>query len=254
MTQQSTLNGYKENTTQTIVNMEANERNISLAGGAALVLLGLVRRGWLGAGVGALGAFLVHQGSTGFSLIYKLLGTNRAVHDTDAAISVPHQQGKHVSTGITLNRPISEVYDFWRDFKNLPVLMPYLKAVEVQSPTRSHWVVNGPVGMTIEWDAEIINDERDRVIGWRSLENPYVDHAGSVRFSPTADGEGTEVQVQLEYLPVGGAVGMALSNIIGVAPEQQLAESLRRLKDWLEVDTFATPDQQNSDWQGNENE
>jgi uncharacterized membrane protein len=220
---------------QSSVNIPLTERNISMLGGALLVVAGMARRGWLGSSMSALGASMIFQGGTGMSPIYKLLGTNRAVNNQSANVSVPHQQGRHVSTSITINRPVEEVYSFWRDFTNLPRFMPYLESVEILSPTRSHWSVKGPAGRVIGWDAEIINEERNVVIGWRSLENPYINHAGAARFSPAPGDRGTEVRVEMEYLPVGGALAVAIANILGMAPEQQLTESLQRLKQLLEV-------------------
>jgi uncharacterized membrane protein len=206
----------------------------------------LLRGGKLGLGLGASGASLLFQGGSGVSPLYKLLGMNRAVHSESAAISVPHQQGRHVSASITINRPVEEVYAFWRDFTNLPTFMPALKSVDIQSDRRSHWVYEGPGGKSLEWDAEIVNEERNVVIGWRSLENSYLHHAGSARFKPAMGGQGTEVRVEMEYLPLGGAVGMALANIMRLSPENQLSESLKRLKQLLETGEISNTDGQSS--------
>ncbi len=225
----------KTNQTQTSVNIDPQQRNMSLIGGAVLLAAALARRGLPGLGLGAAGATLLYQGSTGMSPINRLLGKNQAVHDKRAAISVPHQQGKHINDSITINKSAEELYRFWRDFSNLPQILPMLQSVEVTDDTHSHWTVDGPGGMKAEWDTEIINDEPYTVIGWRSLKNPYVDHAGAVRFRMAPVGQGTEVSIQLEYMPVGGAVSMALIQLLGKSPEYQIAVSLYRLKQLMEL-------------------
>ena len=67
-----------------------------------------------------------------------------------------------------MEEPAEKIYRFWRDFRNLPTIMPNLESVTVQSDTRSHWVVKGPMGAKFEWDAEIINDKANELIAWQT--------------------------------------------------------------------------------------
>lgn len=248
MEQQFYSSQNKENQVQTSVNIDFSQRNISLVAGSLLVAAALARRGWLGLGLGALGSTLLYQGSTGVSPINTLLGKNQAVHDENAAISVPHQQGKHVRDSVTIKRSVEDLYAFWRDFRNLPQVMPSLQSVELQDAdgTHSRWTVNGPAGTKIEWDTKIIHEERNVVIGWRSLENPYIDHAGSVRFRTAPADQGTEVRIEMEYLPVGGVVSIALMNLLGQSPEQEISTSLRRFQQLMELGEIATTEGQSS--------
>jgi uncharacterized membrane protein len=229
-----------QNGTTSSVNMARNERLIFATGGMLMLTAGLVRRDWIGAGMGAVGVDMMLRGVTGRSIIYPMLGENRAVHNQSAAISVPHEQGIRVTQNITIGRPLDELYAFWRDFTNLPHFMKHLESVTINSPTHSHWKVTGPAGVTIEWDAEIINEENNKVIGWRSLKNPYVDHAGSVRFREAPGQRGTEINVTMEYIPLGGTAGRLLASLFGDAPSQQIYEDLHRLKQHLEVGEVAT--------------
>ena len=64
-------------------------------------------------------------------------------------------------------------------------------------------MVKAPVGVRLEWDAEIINDMPNEPIAWRSVASADVTHAGSVRFEPTAGGA-CIVRVTLQYDPPGG--------------------------------------------------
>jgi uncharacterized membrane protein len=97
---------------------------------------------------------------------------------------------------------------------------------------RSHWVVKGPAGTTLEWDAEVINDKPNELIAWRTVPGARVDHAGSVRFEPQAGG-GTLVRVSLQYNPPGGELAHLVSALFGADPGERIQEDLERLKDAL---------------------
>jgi uncharacterized membrane protein len=54
--------------------------------------------------------------------------------------------------------PVAKVYAYWRDFSNFPSFMPDVEEVTVTGPMTSHWKVSGPLGTSVEWDAEIVED------------------------------------------------------------------------------------------------
>jgi uncharacterized membrane protein len=135
----------------------------------------------------------------------------------------------------TVNRPADEVYAFWRDFENLPRFMEHLESVQVTDEKRSHWRAKAPAGMTVAWDAEIIDDTPGERISWRSLEGSTVPNAGSVRFKPATGGRGTVITVEIEYQPPGGAIGATIAKLFGEEPEQQVSDDLRRFKQVIET-------------------
>jgi uncharacterized membrane protein len=143
---------------------------------------------------------------------------------------------------LTINRPIQEVYEFWRRFENLPRFMRHLESVEILSDTRSRWRAKAPAGMTVEWEAEILQDRNQDWIAWRSIEGSDVQNSGSVRFKPAPRGRGTEVRVQLQYTPPAGALGRTIAKLFGEEPEQQIAEDLRRFKQLLETGEISVSD------------
>jgi uncharacterized membrane protein len=144
-------------------------------------------------------------------------------------------KGIHVTQALTVNRPVEDVYRFWRDFQNLPRFMHHLESVQATGERRSHWKAKAPAGRTVEWDAEMVEDRPNDVIAWRSLKGADVDNAGSVRFAPAPGGRGTEVRVELRYNPPGGAIGAAVAKLFGEEPEQQLRDDLRAFKQVLET-------------------
>jgi uncharacterized membrane protein len=80
----------------------------------------------------------------------------------------------------------------------------------------------------VTWEAEIINDVPNQLIGWRSLPGSAIHHAGSVHFDQRDDL--TEVRVVLEYAPPARYFGASVARILGEEPNRQIAEDLQRFK------------------------
>ncbi|TDC81053.1 SRPBCC family protein [Micromonospora sp. KC606] len=140
-----------------------------------------------------------------------------------------------MEVGVTVNRPASEAYRFWRDLENLPGFMAHLESVRVDDLRRSRWTARGPAGQSVSWDAEIVEDRPNELIAWRSLPGAPVPNAGRVRFVPAPGDRGTEVRVELGYAPPAGRLGRAVAKLFGEEPEQQVRDDLRRFKQVLET-------------------
>jgi uncharacterized membrane protein len=213
----------------------------TLIGGSALVYWGVRRGSWLGAAAAVAGSDLVVRGLTGDGHVHHILNV-RMPGDR----SLPYGRGIKLRRSVTINRPVAELYRFWRNFENLPRFMKHLESVRVLDERRSHWVAKAPAGTKVEWDAEITVERENEIIGWRSLEGADVDNAGSVRFEPARGGRGTVVRVQLQYNALAGEVGAAIAKLFGEEPEQQIAEDLTRFKQLMEVGEIPTTEGQPS--------
>ena len=152
--------------------------------------------------------------------------------------SVGRGRGIKVEDSVVINRPVVELYRFWRNFENLPRFMDHLESVTVIDENTSRWVAKGPAGTTIEWDAVIHNEIDDELIAWRTLPGAEVNSAGSVHFRPVGEGA-TEVRVVLSYEPPAGRLGAAVAKLLGEEPSQQVAEDLRRLKQVMDAGDIA---------------
>jgi uncharacterized membrane protein len=216
------------------------ERWASILAGGALAFWGLERRSLGGLVLAVLGGRLMYRGATGHCEVYQALGADTSGRTHGPAASVPAGQGIKVVRTITIRRPPAELYRFWHDFENLPRFMRHLESVRALPGNRSHWVAKAPLGMKVEWDAEIVTDREPEVIGWRSLPGAEVPNAGSVHFRRAPGDRGTEIQVELNYLPPAGAVGAAVSKLFGEEPGRQVQEDLRRLKEMLEAGEVPT--------------
>lgn len=145
------------------------------------------------------------------------------------------RDGLRATESIGIERPVEEVYAFWRQLENLPRFMTHLESVRASGDRRSHWVARGPAGTTVEWDAEITDERPNELIAWRTLPGARVESAGRVEFRRRPGGQGTILRVDMEYRPPAGALGAAVAMAFGEEPEQQLRDDLRRLKQVLEV-------------------
>ena len=174
--------------------------------------------GWIAVGLGATIA------------VRKLMGST-----TDADVAPRRSNRVRIERVTTINKPVHEVYAFWREFQNFPRFMRHLESVEVMGERRSRWRAKAPAGQSVEWDAEILEDREDEWIAWRSLPGSQVENSGSVRFSPAPGARGTEVRVQLQYSPPAGRVGRGIAWLFGEEPEQQIHDDLHRFKQLMET-------------------
>src|SRR5262245_8554571 len=211
-------------------NVEDWERVMSIGAGAALLATAVWRRANRSAGI--TGAGLIARGLSGRCPVNAALGRTRRRDDPRRALA--GQRGLRLEETITIARPVEEVYAFWRDLRNLPRFLRHLERVTVLDDSRSHWVLRGPGGIRLEWDAEIINLIPFELIGWKSLAGADVASAGSVRFR-ALDDQTTEVRVLLQYDPPAGKVGASFAWLAGQAPSTLLGEDLGRMKQWLET-------------------
>jgi len=214
------------------------ERFASVVGGALMVLSALQRRPLEGLLLGGFGAALIYRGISGHCECYKALGISTA-NEEGRVTSVPAQYGFKYEKSLVINRSANDLFDYWRDLENLPGIMPHLTSVKETGGDRSHWVATGPIGVELEWAAEIYNEDPGRMIAWRSLPGGDVDTAGSVHFVEHGAGRGTEVRVSLKYNPPLGKVGANLAWLLGGGVEQEIDNDLRRFRQMMETGEFS---------------
>jgi len=154
--------------------------------------------------------------------------------------SILTQEGKiRVSKSQVVNRSPEDCYRFWHDFENFPRFMSHLESVRVTGERRTHWIAKAPAGTNVEWDAEIVSDQPEQSISWRSLPGADVENSGTVRFERAPGSRGTIVRVELEYDPPGGVLGKAVAKLFGEEPQQQVDDDVRKFKQIIETGDVA---------------
>jgi uncharacterized membrane protein len=231
-------------------NVARPERIGSVALGAALVTYGMRRRDPAGAVAAVLGSAFVLRGATGHCPVYRALGVSTGSADavldrsrrdvTSRAATVNARKSVKVERAVTIEADRQALYDFWRNFENLPRFMEHLESVRVQTPTRSHWTAKAPAGKSVEWDAEIINEIPGSLIAWKSLPGTGVPNAGSVHFTDAPGGRGTIVKVVMDVEPPAGKLGVIVARLFGEDPDREVREDLRKFKQLMETGEITT--------------
>ncbi|HUR96783.1 MAG TPA: SRPBCC family protein [Pyrinomonadaceae bacterium] len=216
------------------------ERAASAIAGSALVVYGVKLGGVGGTLLSILGGGMLFRGTTGHCHMYGALGVNTAADVPEGTKKSPFTRGSllsgkiHVTKALTINKSAAELYEFWRNFENLPIFMRHLESVTKSDETFSHWKAKAPLGQSVEWDAEVTSDIPNQRIGWKSLDGAFIPNSGVVEFLPTAN-RGTELKVTMTYEAPGGKLGEWIAWALGEEPHIQIAEDLRRFKSLMET-------------------
>lgn len=213
------------------INIASTERFFSLLGGGLLAFYGLRRRAWSAIPFTLAGAALLYRGATGHSRVYEQLDVNTAR---------PEESPLNITASVTIRRPPEDVYRFWREFENLPRLMPHLHSVERVGDNRHHWVAQPPaMGRVVEWDTEIIEERPDELLRWRTLPESPMDMTWTVALKPAPGDRGTEVRVTMEHRPAS-APRLVVAKVTHPISTQMLKEAVRRSKRLLETGEMPT--------------
>jgi uncharacterized membrane protein len=145
-----------------------------------------------------------------------------------------------VGRSVTIDRSRHELYDFWRDFRNLPLFMENIESVSHLDARRSHWKVKGPADSTVEWDSLITEDVPGEVIAWTSVEGADVPNTGRIEFKESPNGRGTIVTATIAYDPPGTKLGALIAKMFGREPKIQARRDLRRFKQLMETGEVST--------------
>lgn len=194
-------------------------RAIATVGGGALSYYGVTRR-------------------TPASAIAAVVGLGLL---TRSALNKPFNQMGNLAASakvIDLHRSIhiaaapEQVFDLWSNVENFPRFMSNVQEVRDLGNDRSHWVVRGPAGTQVEWDAVTTESVRPELLAWNSTPDATVQNSGMVRFEPV--GDGTRVTLRMSYSPPAGVVGQAAAALFHTNPKRQIEQDLMRMKEFIE--------------------
>ncbi|HEU4475011.1 MAG TPA: SRPBCC family protein [Gemmatimonadales bacterium] len=214
---QGDIVGLESATLQRTPGTGPESRNVTLLGGA-LALFGLARRGALGVAAQAVGA----------GMLWSELSKPKS-----APGGRPERRRTvDIQKTLFVDAPVGRVYEFWSDYENFPLFLSSVREVRDLGGGRSHWVVKGPGGIPVEWDAVLTEQVPGEAIAWRSRPGSLLENAGVVRFR--AEGDGTRVDFRFCYNPPAGGAGRAVVELLGADPRSRLNDDFGRLKALLE--------------------
>jgi len=220
------MNGYHTDSPASI-NLTQAERYISVAAGVKLSFSGL--RNLFKSPFTSLlklgaGGYLLNRGITGHCELYSQAGKHSL-----SPVNV------NIKSSFTVNKSRHDVYSFWRKLDNLPLFMNHLEQVDVLDAERSHWVLKLPTGVaSVSWDAEIVMDVPDELLGWSSLPGSIIDNAGKVRFRDTDD-SGTLIDLVITYQPPAGGLGASVAHIFNPLFKNMVDTDVQNFKQYMDL-------------------
>lgn len=234
-TQQTDIRAYKRMPyKEDDINLNWPERYISVGIGAKLLFSGfkgIFKHPFVSFLKLGAGSYLLDRGISGHCSLYDLAGKN-----TQEPVDIIIKSAFHI------DKSRKAVYDFWRKLDNLPMFMNHLESVEMIDDKRSHWVLRLPTGVAnLSWDAEIVKDKPNEVIGWSSLPGSVIDNAGKVFFRDAADGRGTLVDVIISYRPPAGGIGAGIAGILNPVFKKMVDDDVRNFKQYMDIDSSLKP-------------
>jgi len=203
-------------------NVSTLERILMVTSGAYLVYNGLSgkTKSFTKAGTG--GAMLL-RGISGYCAVYDAAG--HLLNDKSSNINIRF--------GTVINKPVSEVYAFWRNLENLPKFMSHLDSITTIDSTVSEWTAKGPAGIgSISWKARIVKDRTNRLLSWNSLEGSSIRNAGKVIFKDK--GSATELDITISYHAPLGIAGESAAKLLNPYFEKMVKDDIAALKEYLE--------------------
>jgi uncharacterized membrane protein len=212
------------------INVGQSERMVSVGLGAFMLSSGLhnlTRNPIKGLIRTVLGGVLLYRGVSGHCPVYASVGKTKGVGHTPAI---------NIRTGLIVNKPRQEVYEFWRKLENLPLFMKHLSTVTEIDSKHSHWEAEIPGGIgKVKWNAEIVKEEEGSLIGWQSVPNSMVDNAGKVQFRDALGGEGTELDVVITYHAPAGELGAGIAKALNPVLEKMVRQDIMNFKEYIET-------------------
>lgn len=219
-------------------NVHVIERRASTLLGGALLLHSFTRRS-LALGEMVLAGTLLYRGISGHSMLYQTLGVNTA-ELLNGQRSGQAAETPEFKSSITVEKPVDELYRFWQDPQNLSLVMEDNTQVTPTASGHMHWIVEGPLNRSIEWDTQVVEERPNELIRWRSVPGATIPSEGWVRFRPAPRDWGTEVTLGFSFDVPGGALGNKAGQLLGFVPRILVEQVLRRFKSLAETGEFPT--------------
>jgi uncharacterized membrane protein len=140
-----------------------------------------------------------------------------------------------IQDSIEVHVPLRQAYNHWTQFEDFPKFMEGIQSVQQLDDTHVHWVAEIR-GETREWTTEIIEQQPDEKVAWKTIEGE-VKNDGVVSFEHIAP-DRTRVNVEMEVESESTAENVA-GDLLGVV-ESQVHGDLERFKQLIENRDEAT--------------
>lgn len=128
---------------------------------------------------------------------------------------------------VEVNVPVRTAYNQWTQFEEFPKFMEGVQEIEQLTDTKVRWVTE-IAGVSREFVTEIVEQEPDLRIAWRSEDGP--DQAGVVTFHKI-DPNRTRVMLQMDMAPEG--ITEKVGDKLGFV-QRRVKGDMERFKEFIE--------------------
>ena len=203
------------------LNVPYAERVLSLLSGGLLLLSAVSRKKGFGLLSAISGGYMVYRGYTGICPVYTALDKPKVANPV---------KNLNIKVNMLINKPRKEVYAYWRNLENLPLFMSHLESVVNIDDHVSKWKAKVPGDVIpLEWEASIVKEEKNSLIGWQSLVNSSIQNAGKVEFFDAGKNV-TELNVVVSYIAPLGAAGAAIMHLFNNKLEELIRKDILSFK------------------------
>jgi uncharacterized membrane protein len=143
-----------------------------------------------------------------------------------------------ITDHIEVDVPVRVAYDQWTQFESFPRFMEGVDRVVQLDDKTLEWTAT-IAGKTKHWRAEILEQQPDQIVSWRSTEGARND--GAVRFESLGL-DRTRIDLELDLEPEG--IVEKAGDALGIV-ERRVKGDLERFREFIEGRGQAT-----GDWRG----
>jgi uncharacterized membrane protein len=145
----------------------------------------------------------------------------------------PSPDDNTITSSVVIRRPVEQVFNFYRDFTNLPSFLGDVMKIEQIDAATSRWTIQGPFGIQVHWRVRVTEERPNELIRYDLVGSPRLKTEWEIYFAPgPAKGE-TEVR-EVMKAPLG-RLGRAALALIGKFPAEEVSANLRRFKELMET-------------------
>lgn len=138
-----------------------------------------------------------------------------------------------IEARITIKRPVEQVFEFYRNFKNLPSFLGDVIAIDQTSPATSRWTIQGPLGIQAHWTIKVTKERTNELIRYETVGSRALKTYWEIDFTPGPTAGETEVH-EVMNTPLG-RLGRAALALMGKFPAEEVSSNLHRLKEVMET-------------------
>lgn len=216
------------------------ERILSVLAGASLLYGGWRRRSFLGAMLAAGGGALISHGLRGVqeALPHPIAPSRKSASPSAGLRSL------RISAQASSEASAPELYAYFRDFHNIPRLIPAVASISAIDAGRSHWMSEPIQGTRLGWDVVVQTDHPGEFFAWRSAAESRFACEGSFLFDSPPGASETIVHLAASfYVPAdqAEAFAAAFSDTTPAAVQSHLEELASQLGAALRIDGLPGP-------------